>query len=86
MFSLIKKQLVVVAVSGLFSYPLQAAYSVLSNIQDQLTALEEKVALLEQTTSYGKQGARLAGGLPNIQDPKGLMLEFDVLYFKTQLV
>jgi hypothetical protein len=82
---LIKNPFIYLVAGLVSSLPLNGAYSVLSSIQDQLTALQEKVDQMEQQAVLGKKGAKLAGGLPNLDHPIGVMLGLEVVYFKTQL-
>lgn len=85
MFKLIRSNLIAIILLAGFSSSAQASYSVLSNLQKQVSELEEKIANIEQQSVLGKSGAKLAGGLPNIEDPYGIYGEIDLLYFKTQL-
>lgn len=85
MLNFINKKFFVLSVSVASSFSLHGAYSVLSNIQEQLNEVQSRLEAIEQKTAYGKDGALLAGGLPDVVNSKGLFFEFDVLYFKTQL-
>ena len=82
---LTKKQFVALFFSTVCTCQVYGAYSVLSNIQDQLDQLQAKVEQIDSKSALGKRGAKLAGGLPAIKDPQGISMEIDLVYFKTQL-